>query len=1536
MPRRTHNHHPSDRSLSNQKEGHKWSKFRFGSLVLPITFGFLLFSLTTYFPLSSVLANPSGGRVISGQATISGVGTPQVVITQTTQKAILHFNSFDIRQNESTRINQLSSSSWMLGRILDNNPSRIDGSLFANGNLILLNRNGILFGPNAQVNVNGLIASTLNLTNEHFLAGHYLFTGQIGNGLIRNEGTIQAGPGGVYLFAPQIENTGLITNPEGYIALTASTKAYLSDRPDGNGFLVEVKAPAGETVNLGNIQADGGHIHLAALTVNQEGLVQANSIRNKNGKIEIIASDELNIKRGSKTLARGDRTGTSSGGTIFATSDKSHGKTHFEDGALIDISGGQKGGDAGFAEVSGANVKLGGTFNGQAADGFQQGRVLIDPVFQTVDTAFLSSFANSNLEEVTVEADRDITVTTNFAPFDFKGWSRPSGEVTLSFDAGQDLIFQNMFLTTSETNPDGTIWNMTGVAGRNIEFRGGFIVGGVGGRFKFDAGQDIVLSPSPNVPGFLPLLSNGVTGGDISLRAINGTLRAPLQIDSPDGIVRGIRLDGPGTLNLDVAKDFIGGTLGSQALGPGVLVSQGEAKITVGGQTGAPDTTGVFTSNGSISSVVRKPNIGNSLSGKLTLTIPRSDPTVQDPVSIDAGDTLLELNSLPTKVRDLGPMTIELDGAPFITETGERVFPVQAPVGGEALLVNDHILMFTEGSGPLDERVFLVDPTQVTFITNRRDMNVLIGEGADVQVQSGGDAFIGTVSDVGLSDTGLTNKALTVSGLQSSKFSVRSLTSNIHLKPTRSGLAGFAPSSLEVIADNGSIFLEKSLNLWASESGNITFRAKRNIESVAAVNAFLNTERSLLNTTIPFPCPQCPEGNIAEGEVDRLIEAFPFPRETAKLMLTPRNERSKFGDLSINFVKGDPNLYIGKDQENAEAIVNARPSDFLSDQVGQVQFTTLEGDIRNIQLELESPNFKKEVTIDAGGEIRRFVGKIPAPSGTVSTIRTPNSLDLSGFDSGLTIFGSGTARLEVGKDLLLGDIGINHFFKLDSTLADQGGLLDIALGGNLIMTASKILSENGASVAIHGLGSTPVLQTNGQPNLDIVAQGIVGSDGFLRVNGEEVEVRLTPIRLDGTQSIFSQSEPLVLEGPPVVTKEGKQLFVVKHRGKAVIVNDQIVLEADGKVFLADASNTSLVNPAGGTLNVGTSEPSVFGADRATGIITTRGGSIDLKAHGDINVNLSRVATLGTGNITVTSTEGNISAGSGGRDEITSFQIRTDIFDEVTGEIVGQDVRTFFVPGSGIFTFHPDDPLPLVFPDFDTPEITALKNEKIKLDFLGRDTTSIDNQISTAVERREPAFRQIFDAFASSVLLGDIRLFARNSQGTGTLIVPPAGIRGRDVIIDADQVDLQGGTISGRININAESVNNVTAVSFSGTTSGAVSSAGSSGGGTLAPLGGSTGTVTTGASTTAATSSTSSSSVGEAEEITTQQATREVKAKAQAETGVGADSDKGTAGTALGNLKSKRGVTIDVEIETEEENEEKETAQRKRNRTIGPT
>ena len=169
-------------------------------------------------------ANPQGGKVVAGSVTIKQETPVKVGITQTSDKAIVDWKSFSIGANEQTQFYQPSASSVILNRVVGEDPSQILGRLTANGQVFLVNPNGIYFGKGSQIDVASLVATTHNIRNEDFLAGRYQFSlpGNPGASVV-NEGAIRVADTGIAAFVgASVANRGVITARLGKVALAAA------------------------------------------------------------------------------------------------------------------------------------------------------------------------------------------------------------------------------------------------------------------------------------------------------------------------------------------------------------------------------------------------------------------------------------------------------------------------------------------------------------------------------------------------------------------------------------------------------------------------------------------------------------------------------------------------------------------------------------------------------------------------------------------------------------------------------------------------------------------------------------------------------------------------------------------------------------------------------------------------------------------------------------------------------------------------------------------------------------------------------------------------------------------------------------------------------------------------------------------------------------------------------------------------------------------------------------------------------------------
>jgi filamentous hemagglutinin family protein len=240
------------------------------------------------------LANPTGPTVVHGSASFTANSSALTVTNS--PNTIIHWQSFSIGAGEVTRFNQQSAASAVLNRVTTpNDPSSILGSLQSNGRVFLINPSGIVFGQGARIDVGGLVASTLNLSNEDFLAGRLRFAATPGAGSVVNHGEIRTSGAGapVYLVGPAVTNGGLITSPQGEVMLAAGQSVEVVN-PGTPNMSVVLTAPDNEALNVGSIIADAGRVNIYAGLIRQDGLIQANSaLSGEDGIIRLQSTTDI-------------------------------------------------------------------------------------------------------------------------------------------------------------------------------------------------------------------------------------------------------------------------------------------------------------------------------------------------------------------------------------------------------------------------------------------------------------------------------------------------------------------------------------------------------------------------------------------------------------------------------------------------------------------------------------------------------------------------------------------------------------------------------------------------------------------------------------------------------------------------------------------------------------------------------------------------------------------------------------------------------------------------------------------------------------------------------------------------------------------------------------------------------------------------------------------------------------------------------------------------------------------------------------------
>jgi filamentous hemagglutinin family protein len=580
---------------------------------------------------------PTQPNVVRGSATFSRPGAGQLNVQQSTQNAVINWQTFSIGANGKVVFQQPNAQSVALNRVTGGEASTILGSLSANGRVFLVNPSGVLFGAGASVNVGGLVASTLDIGDDDFAAGRYRFTrGAAAPASVVNEGRLQAAPGGtIALVGSSVRNDGTIEAPQGTAALASGKTVTLDFQGDGLTQLrvteADVQALA---ANGGTLAADGGRVLMLAdatqasgFVVNQSGIVRARSLTNAPGgvvlsggggdvsvtgtvdaaggsivasgrNVGVLGSGQLDAAGGQVTLGA---TATAAGGGVVAIAPD----------ALVRVDGSGSG-SGGRIELNGSSVRANGSLAARGgADGGDGGTIKFN-VSGGVDTLGLRADAS---------APRGKAGMLNIDPFD----------VTIADDSGLPITppALNPFVPVAASFVGTRAINAALNAGTDVTITTGTANdGGTGGSILFGLTQPISI---PFGAGSI----NFATTVTISRTASNNT--ATLRFDA----ARDITTVGPttitstaGPLNVDFDSNALGladgriflNNLAIQTNGGAVrLFGQGNPDLpSVSSNTGVTISNSAIVTNGgaiTMRGVTPLTQLGN---GRVGLTIDNS------------------------------------------------------------------------------------------------------------------------------------------------------------------------------------------------------------------------------------------------------------------------------------------------------------------------------------------------------------------------------------------------------------------------------------------------------------------------------------------------------------------------------------------------------------------------------------------------------------------------------------------------------------------------------------------------------------------------------------------------------------------------------------------------------------------------------------------------------------------------------------------------------------------------------------------------
>ncbi len=350
---------------------------------------FLIYWLTFGQVFAADLDLPTNGVVAVGSAVIDSTST-KMTINQSTDQVIINWNTFNIGKDAQVQFIQPSADSSALNRVLSVGASNIFGQLTSNGNVFLINPNGILFGPSSSVDVGSLIATTANISDSNFLNKNYTFNAEKLSELV-NQGQIKGGS--IALIGPSIRNEGYLIASLGDVVLASSDKVSLSFGPNQKiSVAVDPSKFGSQIQHTGSISANKGSVIMKAdaaqtlvdQTIN--GPSSANAIVSNNGVVRLVSSSG-SIKANSVTLDSGSRGQSYLNGSIDVSQNNGKGgdinilgyEVYVDNLSKLNATG----------ALGGGNILVGGDWQG--------GNGIAQSIFTTVDSgAILDASAIDN------------------------------------------------------------------------------------------------------------------------------------------------------------------------------------------------------------------------------------------------------------------------------------------------------------------------------------------------------------------------------------------------------------------------------------------------------------------------------------------------------------------------------------------------------------------------------------------------------------------------------------------------------------------------------------------------------------------------------------------------------------------------------------------------------------------------------------------------------------------------------------------------------------------------------------------------------------------------------------------------------------------------------------------------------------------------------------------------------------------------------------------------------------------------------------
>ena len=682
-----------------------------------------------------LLASPTGGQVTAGNGQITQNGN-QTTVTQQSQNLAIDWQSFNIGANQGVTFNQPGRNTIVLNEVVGQSATEILGSLKANGQVFILNPNGVLFGSGAQVSVGGLVAGTLGLNVSDFVAGKYDFFGN-SSAAVSNAGNITAANGGyIALLGARVSNSGSLIAPLGNVSLAAGQQVTLQL---ANGSLLGLTVNQGAldalVSNEGLIRANGGQVLLTAAAadaltkavVNNSGIIEAQSLDSHDGTIQLLGDMNSGTVDVSGTLdasntsgamggqidvfgsqvnllgnAQLSANGVTGGGTIHVGGDfhgsvapENAASTYVADGASINANatGNGNGGEVSVwsneqTYMYGDITAMGGASGGNGGFVETSGKNYLD--FRGKVNLLAAHGTNGTLlldpNDITIDDGSGTPAITGVPGTGDEIYSSPTTSYVSSATINSELATTNVLVQTGAASGGSSA--------------GGSIIVAPTASLSWNTSNTLALSASQDIQIYSAISGQG---GTLELVAANGLIKQYNNTNTTPIVVNSLAASAPfGSVTLANPYNVISNVAGSSGSGGFTLTSANAGGLVVNSVAGIVNaqTTGISSPGGAVSLDASQGGIataGATISGSSatveaagnigSTTTPLATAVQTLNVTADAGNTIAISNTysgaLALNAQDNNPS----GGDVYIKTSGAlNVLGVQDPNGDNIVL----------------------------------------------------------------------------------------------------------------------------------------------------------------------------------------------------------------------------------------------------------------------------------------------------------------------------------------------------------------------------------------------------------------------------------------------------------------------------------------------------------------------------------------------------------------------------------------------------------------------------------------------------------------------------------------------------------------------------------------------------------------------------------------------------------------------------------------------------------------------------------